>query len=88
MPSTMPPPQVSARTVVLAGLALGAVIALARGMGSDDDDTRRTEELALLRPQPADDKPAAAPIGNGAHEEDVSQLARRLADTTSEVDAR
>jgi glyoxylase-like metal-dependent hydrolase (beta-lactamase superfamily II) len=84
----LPPPQVSARTVVLAGLALGAVIALARGIGSDDDDTRRTEELARLSPQPADDLPATTPTGNGAHAEDVSQLARRLADTTSEVDAR
>jgi len=87
----LPPLQVSTRTVVLAGLALGAAIAVARGMGRDDDEARRTEELARLGSPPTDETtPAVTPTGdgNGAHDADVSQLARRLADSTAEVDAR
>jgi hypothetical protein len=76
---------------VLAGLAIGAAIALATSIG-DEDDTRRTEELARLMPVPLADAPAMAESGNGSEtgtaSDDVSILASRLADTTSEVDAR
>src|SRR5437763_4719687 len=84
----LPPPPVSARTVVLAGLALGAAIALARGIGRDDDERRRTDELARLSPTPSDDLAVGVTAGNGAHADDVSLVAQRLADTTSQVDAR
>jgi hypothetical protein len=56
-----------------------------------DDETRRTEELARLSSPPTDETtPTVTPTGNGngAHDADVSQLARRLADSAAEVDAR
>jgi glyoxylase-like metal-dependent hydrolase (beta-lactamase superfamily II) len=84
----LPPPQVSTRTVVLAGLALGAAIVVARGIGRDDDESRRADELARLSPTLADDLPAHTPMADGAGADDVSLVAQRLADSTSEVDAR
>jgi hypothetical protein len=83
----LPPPQVSARTVVLAGLAIGAAIAVARGIGRDDGQQRRTDELARLG-LTSTDEPTSAAAGNGAQADDVSLVAQRLADTTSQVDAR
>ena len=85
----LPPSQVSPKAVVLAGLAIGAVIALATSIG-DDAEERRTQELARLAPVPADDVAIRADAGNGsgAATDDVSLVATRLADTTSEVDAR
>jgi hypothetical protein len=84
----LPPPQVSARTVVLAGLAIGAAIAVARGVGRDDDELRRTDELARLSRTSTNDLPTRAPVGDGADADDVSLVAQRLADATSQIDAR
>jgi glyoxylase-like metal-dependent hydrolase (beta-lactamase superfamily II) len=85
----VPPPQVSAGTVVLAGLALGAAIAIASRIGRNDDEQRRTEEIARLRPND-DDAVIGAPEGDGAGARagDVSLLARTLNENVSEVDAR
>ena len=78
----------SATTVVLAGLALGAAIAVARGIGRDDDE-RHTAELERLKQQTtSDDMPIGATEGNGARTDDVSLVAQRLSGTTSQVDAR
>jgi hypothetical protein len=83
----LPPPQVSTGTVVLAGLALGAAIAIATSRGDGDDERRRTEELARLTPT-ADDGVAtgAAASGDGARAGDVSLIARTLNENVSEVD--
>ena len=83
----LPPFPVSAGTVIVAGLALGAAIALARGIGRDDDEQRRTDELARLIPTRTDDLPASAPADDGTHADDVSLVAQRLAETPSQVDA-
>ena len=87
----VPPPQVSAGTVVLAGFALGAAIAIATRIGRDDEEEeRRTEEIARLTPTTADHEGSGAPAGDGAGARagDVSLLARTLNENVSEVDAR
>jgi glyoxylase-like metal-dependent hydrolase (beta-lactamase superfamily II) len=86
----VPPPQVSAGTVVLAGLALGAAIAIATSIGRDDDEERRTEEIARLAPASDDDAAIGAPEGDGADTRagDVSLIAQTLNESVSEVDAR
>jgi glyoxylase-like metal-dependent hydrolase (beta-lactamase superfamily II) len=87
----VPPPQVSTRTVVLAGLALGAAMAIATSIRrGDEDEERRSQELARLTPTTNDDVAADASDGNGAepHAGDVSLLARTLNESVSEVDAR
>jgi hypothetical protein len=85
----VPPPQVSAQTVVLAGLALGAVIAIASTIGRrDEEEERRTEEIARLTTT-ADDLMAETSSGDGAggSTDDVSLLASRLNESPSEIDA-
>jgi glyoxylase-like metal-dependent hydrolase (beta-lactamase superfamily II) len=91
----LPPPAVSPATVVLAGLALGAAIAVARGIGRDDDERRHTEELERLKAMSDETSVAmggeasvGAADGNGAHADDVSLVAQRLSSVTSQVDAR
>ena len=84
----LPPPQVSAGTVVLAGLALGAAIAVARGRRRDEDERRHAEELARLGLASSDEVPVGATDGDGARADDVSLVAQRLASATSRVDAR
>jgi hypothetical protein len=87
----VPPPQVSAGTVVLAGLALGAAIAIATRIGrGDDDEERRTEEIARLMPTTDDQEATGAVGGDGAGTRagDVSLLAQTLNENVSEVDAR
>jgi glyoxylase-like metal-dependent hydrolase (beta-lactamase superfamily II) len=87
----LPPPQVSARTVVLAGLAIGAAMAIATSIRRrDDHEERRSQELARLTPTTSDDVATDAPEGDGAepHAGDVSLLARTLNESVSEVDAR
>lgn len=86
----VPPPQVSAGTVVLAGLALGAAIAIASSIGGrDEKEERRTEELARLTPTTTDELAASTPSGDGAGAmtDDVSLLANRLSESPSEIDA-
>jgi glyoxylase-like metal-dependent hydrolase (beta-lactamase superfamily II) len=86
----VPPPQVSAGTVVLAGLALGAAIAIATSIGRrDEEEERRTEELARLAPTTTDEIAASTPSndGAGARADDVSLLATRLSESPSEIDA-
>jgi hypothetical protein len=87
----VPPPQVSAGTVVLAGLALGAAIAIATRIGRDDDEEeRRTEEIARLTPTLDDHEVTGASGADGAGPRagDVSLLAQTLNENVSEVDAR
>jgi glyoxylase-like metal-dependent hydrolase (beta-lactamase superfamily II) len=86
----LPPSQLDPAAVVFAGLAIGAAIAFATSIGKSEERDRRTEEFARLLPVPVGDAPASAESGNGSGPatEDVSLLATRLADTTSEVDAR
>jgi glyoxylase-like metal-dependent hydrolase (beta-lactamase superfamily II) len=91
----LPPPAVNPATVVLAGLALGAAIAVARGIGRDDDERRHTEELERLKAMTDETSVAmggetsvGATDGNGAHADDVSLVAQRLSSVTSQVDAR
>jgi glyoxylase-like metal-dependent hydrolase (beta-lactamase superfamily II) len=88
----LPPLQVSPRTVVLAGLALGAAIAIASSLGGrDDDEQRRTDEIARLTPEKNDDDAASAASGDdgtGARAGDVSLIAQSLNESVSEVDAR
>jgi glyoxylase-like metal-dependent hydrolase (beta-lactamase superfamily II) len=79
-------PAITDGTVVLAGLALGAAIAVARGMGRDDE-RRHAEEVARLRRE-LRDLPADATDGDGARADDVSLVAQRLSNATSQVDAR
>jgi hypothetical protein len=86
----LPPLQVSAGTLVFAGLALGAAIAIAsRTGGRDDDEQRRTEELARLTPSTDDQVTAGARAGDddGTRAGDVSLIARTLNENVSEVDA-
>ena len=48
----LPPSQVSTRTVVLAGLAIGAAMAIATSFrGRDEDGERRSREIARLSPR-------------------------------------
>jgi hypothetical protein len=84
----LPPPQISPGTVIVAGLALGAAIAVARGMRRDENERRHAEELARLGLTSSNEVPAAAADGNGAHADDVSIVAQQLAGATSQVDAR
>jgi hypothetical protein len=77
--------------VVLAGLALGAAIAIATSIGGrDEDEERRTAELARLTPTTNGDDGAADAEGDDASTRagDVSLLARTLNESVSEVDAR
>jgi hypothetical protein len=81
---------VSARTVVLAGLALGAAIAIATSFGRDDD-----EERGARRRSRASRRRRATARRRGRwrremHDArgDVSLLARTLNESVSEVDAR
>lgn len=85
----VPPPQVSTSTVVLAGLALGAVIAIASTIGrGDDEEKRRTEEIARLTAT-SDELEVTSPSGDGAYAgaDNVSLLATRLSESPSEIDA-
>jgi predicted RecA/RadA family phage recombinase len=86
----VPPAQVSAGTVVLAGLAIGAAIAIATSIGRGDDEDRRTEEIARLTSTSPDDVVTGAPDGTdaGTRAGDVSLLAQTLNESVSEVDAR
>ena len=87
----LPPSQVSTRTVVLAGLALGAAMAIATSMrGRDQDEERRSREIARLTPTTDDDVATEALEGDGAQPRagDVSLLAQTLNESVSEVDAR
>jgi glyoxylase-like metal-dependent hydrolase (beta-lactamase superfamily II) len=84
----LPPLQVSTRTFVLAGLALGAAIAIAGSLRDGDDEQRRTEELARLAPSTDDAASAEATAGgDGQRAGDVSMIARTLNENVSEVDA-
>jgi len=83
----LPPPLVSPGTVIVAGLALGAAIAVARGIGGDDVERRHTEELDRLKAM-SDEMSVGPNDGNGAHADDVSLVAQRLSSATSQVDAR
>ena len=84
----VPPSQVSARTVVLAGLALGAAIAIATNFGGrDEHEERRAEELERLRPATNNGDEAGAEDGQ-PRAGDVSLLAQTLNESVSEVDAR
>jgi len=84
----VPPPQVSPQTVVLAGLALGAAIAIATSIGRrDDDEERRTGELARLNQSTEELAAATRGDGAGALTDDVSLLATRLSESPSEIDA-
>ena len=77
--------------MVLAGLALGAAIAIAGSIGGrDDDEQRRIDELARLSPSTNDDVAigASGSDGDGARAGDVSLLAQRLNESVSEIDAR
>jgi len=86
----VPPPQVSAGTVVLAGLALGAAIAIATSIGRDDDEERRTEEIARLTADSGDDAEIGSPDEGTSDTRagDVSLIARTLNESVAEVDAR
>ena len=84
----LPPPLVSPGTVIVAGLALGAAIAVARGIGRDGDERRHTEELERLKAMSDEMPTVGADDGNGARSDDVSLVAQRLSGATSEVDAR
>ena len=84
----LPPPQISPGTVIVAGLALGAAIAVARGMRRDEDERRHADELARLGLTSSNEVPATAGDGNGAHADDVSLVAQQLAGAASQVDAR
>jgi hypothetical protein len=86
----LPPSQLDPKAVVLAGLAIGAAIAFATTIGRNEDEARRSEELSRLMPVPIGDAPPSVESGNGSGPatEDISLVAARLADTTSEVDAR
>jgi len=77
--------------VVLAGLALGAAIAIATSMGGkDDDEERRADEIERLSPSTSDDVAVSASDGDGdgAHAGDVSRLAQTLNESASALDAR
>ena len=81
----------SAGTLVFAGLALGAAIAIAsRTGGRDDDEQRRTEEIARLTPDTNDDAASVTTgeDGAGGRAGDVSLIAQTLNESVSEVDAR
>ena len=84
----LPPLQVSPTTVVLAGLALGAAIAIASSLGDGEREQRRTEELARLTTS-SDGHAAtgATADGDGERAGDVSLIARTLNENVSEVDA-
>jgi glyoxylase-like metal-dependent hydrolase (beta-lactamase superfamily II) len=85
----LPPSQVHPGAVVLAGLAIGAAIAVATSMGRDAEEQRRDEEIARLTETSADDLVAGpADVATVAAADDVSLLSQRLAHGTSEVDAR
>jgi glyoxylase-like metal-dependent hydrolase (beta-lactamase superfamily II) len=87
----LPPSQVSPRTVVLAGLALGAAIAIATSLGrGDEEQERRADEIARLTPSTSDDVALVASdgAGDGARAGDVSQLAQTLNESASALDAR
>jgi hypothetical protein len=87
----LPPSQVSPRTVVLAGLALGAAIAIATSIGGKrEDEERRADEIARLTPSTSDDVALVASDGDGdgARAGDVSQLAQTLNESASALDAR
>ena len=87
----LPPSQVSTRTVVLAGLAIGAAMALATSMrGRDENEDRRSREFATAPPHDERRRRDRAPEGEGAQPRagDVSLLARTLNESVSEVDAR
>jgi hypothetical protein len=83
----LPPPQVSAGTVILAGIALGAAIAIVRGGGRDGDERRHTEELERLKAM-SDEMQVGATEAHGARADDVSLVAQQLSSATSQVDAR
>jgi glyoxylase-like metal-dependent hydrolase (beta-lactamase superfamily II) len=83
----LPPPQVSAGTVILAGIALGAAIAIARGGGRDGDERRHTEELERLKAM-SDEIQVGATEAPSARADDVSLVAQQLSSATSQVDAR
>jgi glyoxylase-like metal-dependent hydrolase (beta-lactamase superfamily II) len=87
----LPPAQVSPRTVVLAGLALGAAIAIATSIGKrSEEEERRADEIARLTPSTSDDvvEHASSGDGDGAHAGDVSLLAETLNESASAIDAR
>jgi hypothetical protein len=84
----VPPPQVSGRTVLLAGVALGAAIAIASRIGRHDDE--RAIALARLAPTNGDDSSDVVADAEGGvivPSHDVSLRAQDLRDTTSQVDA-
>ncbi|MDB4882420.1 MAG: yflN 1 [Gemmatimonadetes bacterium] len=85
----VPPPQVSARTVIFAGVALGAALAIASTIGRRDDD-ERAAALARLNSTDGDDRTepvASAEAGTTAPAHDISLRAQNLGDSASLIDA-
>jgi glyoxylase-like metal-dependent hydrolase (beta-lactamase superfamily II) len=85
----VPPPQVSARTVLLAGFAIGAALALATTVRRGDDEPSTDAAADGIR---ADSDDAANPVEPVETSitvlvDDVSLRARSLGDSTSQVDA-
>jgi hypothetical protein len=85
----LPPPQVSGRTVALAGLALGTAIAIGVALSRRDEDNRSLPELADAAP--IDDGfgtgSASADYDGTSSRPDISIRARELGDATSQIDA-
>jgi hypothetical protein len=83
----VPPPQVSARTMAIAGVALGAAIAFA--LAKRRNDATPVEGLADVAPSMPDDVSIAQMPEGNADESDltVSQRAQQLDDSPSQVDA-
>jgi glyoxylase-like metal-dependent hydrolase (beta-lactamase superfamily II) len=86
----LPPPQISGRTVALAGLALGAAIVVGVAMTRRDEENRLLPVLADAPPADADQTASSATAGNGTGTHpsaDVSLRAAELGDVPSQIDA-
>jgi len=86
----VPPPQISTGTVLLAGVALGAVLALATTIRRRDEDG--DDDVLLLTDGSATSGHTSESITSGAEADmvpaqDVSMRARELSDATSQIDA-
>jgi glyoxylase-like metal-dependent hydrolase (beta-lactamase superfamily II) len=85
----VPPPQVSAATVLLAGFALGAALALAtttRRRG-DADEVRLLTDGSTSAGDGASESGAVGEQSVAVPAQDVSLRARELGDATSQIDA-
>ena len=86
----LPPPQISGRTVALAGLALGAAIVVGAAMTRRDEENRLLPVLADAPPAEGDQTASGASAGNGTGTHpsaDVSLRAAELGDAASQIDA-